>query len=96
MEKKIITKKDLVARISENQNKSKKEIDEIIQTFLEEIASEVSEGNKVNLSGFGIFEISERAARAGINPKTKEAIQIEASKSVKFKVSKNLKELVQK
>ncbi|WP_240531995.1 HU family DNA-binding protein [[Mycoplasma] mobile] len=94
MEKQIITKKDLIATIAENQNKSKKEVEEIVNAFLEEISSELVADKKINLSSFGIFEISERAARSGINPKTSEIIQIKATKSVKFKVSKSLKDQV--
>lgn len=56
----------------------------------------LSEGKTVDLAGFGKFEITERKAREGINPLTKEKIQIEASKSVKFKISKALKEAVNK
>lgn len=65
-------------------------VDAVFSTIL----SQLSEGNTVDISGFGKFEVRTRAARPGFNPRTKEAIEISASKSVGFKASKALKEAV--
>ena len=63
---------------------------EAVETVFTEIAKALAEGNTVEISGFGKFEVTERSARTGINPATKEKIEIPASKSVKFKPSKAL------
>ena len=75
---------------------TKKDITEVVDLALTQIFEGLSEGKTVDLAGFGKFEITERKAREGINPLTKEKIQIEASKSVKFKIAKALKEAVNK
>lgn len=67
---------------------------EAVETVFTEIAKALAEGNTVEISGFGKFEVTERSARTGINPATKEKIEIPASKSVKFKLSKALKDQV--
>ena len=82
-----LTKKDIISNIAEDSHLTKKDITEVVG---------LSEGKTVDLAGFGKFEITERKAREGINPLTKEKIQIEASKSVKFKIAKALKEAVNK
>ena len=65
-----------------------------VETVFNVITKALSEGNKVDISGFGKFEVSERAERNGINPSTKETITIAATKTPKFKASKALKEAV--
>lgn len=67
---------------------------EAVETVFTEIAKALAEGNTVEISGFGKFEVTERSARTGINPATKEKIEIPASNSVKFKPSKALKDQV--
>ncbi len=93
-----ITKKDLVAKVSEKQDGmfTLKTIESILNESLAVISEYLEEGETVDLSGFGKFEIVERNERNGINPATKERIVIPASKSVKFKPAKQLKERVNK
>ncbi|MEG1475857.1 MAG: HU family DNA-binding protein [Longicatena sp.] len=90
----ILNKKALVDLVAEKLEITKKDATVAVETVFEEIASTLSKGNKVDISGFGKFEISERPARMGINPATKEPLQIKASKSPKFKAAKALKEAV--
>ena len=89
-----LTKKDIVNNIAEETGFTKKEITEIVNSALNQINDALVDGQEVDLAGFGIFSIAERAARQGINPLTKEKITISASKNVKFKVAKALKEAV--
>ncbi len=91
-----LTKKDIIANIAADSTSTKKEITEIVDSTLTQIFDALKDGKSVDLAGFGKFEITERKAREGFNPLTKEKIQIEASKSVKFKVAKALKEAVNK
>ena len=91
-----LTKQDIISNIAEDSHLSKKDITEVVDLALTQIFEGLSEGKTVDLAGFGKFEITERKAREGFNPLTKEKIQIEASKSVKFKVAKALKEAVNK
>lgn len=91
-----LTKKDIISNIAEESNLTKKEVTEIVDSTLSQIFTALEQGKTVDLAGFGKFEITERKAREGFNPLTKEKIQIEASKSVKFKVAKALKEAVNK
>ncbi|PPE04995.1 DNA-binding protein HU-beta [Entomoplasma ellychniae] len=87
-----MTKKELVTEILSNENISKVECEAIVDSLFELIAQELVSGNEVSIAGFGKFTISERAAREGINPLTKEPIKIASSKSAKFKPAKQLKE----
>ncbi len=91
-----VTKKDIISKVSDQTGETKKDITTVVEAVLNEISNSIVEGDTVDLAGFGKFEVSERAARAGINPATKEKIEIAASKSVKFKVAKALKEAVNK
>lgn len=89
-----ITKKLLVAEVAEKTGVSKKQTEEFLTALTTVIKDNLKEGNKVDLSGFGKFEVKARKPRNGINPKTKETIKIPASKSVGFKAAKALKDLV--
>ena len=84
----------LVDAISAKTELSKKDIELVIDTMVEEITKQMQAGNKVTLTGFGTFRISERASRVGINPQTKESIQIPAMRVPKFTAGKTLKEAV--
>ena len=66
--------------------------DKALKSVFEAIKNEVASGNKVDIAGFGSFQIADRAARTARNPKTGEAIQVAAKKAVKFKVSKTFKD----
>ena len=91
-----MNKTELVAKTQENIdiNVSKKDLTTIIDGVIKSITDELIAGGKVQLVGFGTFEVVERAAREGRNPLTGEALHIEASKAPKFKPGKALKDAV--
>ncbi|MDO4555927.1 MAG: HU family DNA-binding protein [Lachnospiraceae bacterium] len=89
-----MNKTELVAAIAEKTELSKKEAEKALKAFTDVIAEELAKGEKIQLVGFGTFEVSERAAREGRNPMTGETIQIAASKTPKFKAGKALKDQV--
>lgn len=90
----ILNKKALVDSVSDKLEMTKKDAAIAIDTVFEEIVKTLSDGGKVDISGFGKFEVSERAARKGINPATKEPLDIPASRSPKFKAAKAFKDAV--
>ena len=83
---------DLVEKIAEKNAISKAEANRILGTVIEEVMAAVKAGESLTLVGFGTFEVRERAERQGINPRTREAITIAASKSIVFKPGKALKD----
>ena len=85
---------ELIAAVAEAANLSKKDTEAALKAFTEVVAEELKNGGKVQLVGFGTFEVGERAAREGRNPKTGETMTIEASKAPKFKAGKALKDAV--
>ena len=85
---------ELVAAMAEKTQLSKKDADLALKAFIDVVSEEMQKGEKVQLVGFGTFEVSERAAREGRNPQTGETMTISASKSPKFKAGKALKDLV--
>ena len=91
-----MNKTELIAKVQENINieVSKKDLTTILDGIIDTIKTNVASGEKIALAGFGTFEAVERAARKGRNPKTSEEIMIPASKSPKFKASKNFKDVV--
>ncbi len=89
-----MNKAELVAAMSEKSELSKKDVEKALKAFTDVVAEELKKGEKIQLVGFGTFEVSERAARTGLNPRTKETIEIAASKAPKFKAGKALKDLV--
>ena len=89
-----MNKTELVAAMAEQTNLSKKDVEAALKAFIDVVAEELKKGEKVQLVGFGTFEVSERAAREGRNPQTGETMQIKASKTPKFKAGKALKDLV--
>lgn len=89
-----MNKAELVAAIAEQANISKKDAEAAMNAFIHTVISEVADGRKIQLIGFGTFEASERAAREGRNPQTGEAITIPASVVPKFKPGKAFKEAV--
>ncbi len=91
-----MTKADFIASVAEKAGLSKKDAAAAIAAVTASIAEAVAEGEKVSLVGFGTFEVSERAERIGRNPRTNEQVTIPASKSVKFKAGKALKDAVNK
>jgi nucleoid DNA-binding protein len=91
-----INKNSLIDKIATKADLSKKDVETVIETMLDEITNELRQGNKVTLTGFGAFKVSNRAAREGINPQTKAKIQIPAMVVPKFTCGKALKEAVKK
>ncbi len=89
-----MTKQELCAAIAEKAEITKKDAEASLNAFTEVVTEELKKGEKIQLVGFGTFEVSERAARVGRNPQTKEEIQIPASKAPKFKAGKALKDAV--
>ena len=89
-----IKKNQLAQRLAEKLGVTKKQGGDFLDAFTEEITSLMRKGEKVNITGFGIFKVADRKAREGINPKTGERIHIAASKKPKFTAGKALKEAV--
>ncbi len=89
-----VKKNQFVQTLAEKMNIQKKQAGEFLEIFIEEITKIMKKGDKLNLSGFGIFKVADRKAREGRNPRTGETIQIKASKKAKFVPSKALKEAV--
>ena len=91
-----MNKAELVSVVAEKAGISKKNTERAVNAVIEAIGDALVGGDKVQLAGFGVFEVKERAARVGRNPKTKESINIPASKVPSFKAGKVLKESVAK
>lgn len=91
-----MNKAELIAKTAEKAGLSKKDSEKAVNAALETITEALAEGEKVQLVGFGMFEVKARAARMGRNPKTKEQIAIPASKAPVFKAGKVLKATVAK
>ena len=91
-----MNKTELVAEIAEKADLSKKDAEAAVRAFTDTVADALKSGDKVQLVGFGTFEVSERAARTGRNPQTGAEIKIKASKAPKFKAGKALKDAVNK
>jgi len=89
-----MNKAELINVVSEAAEVSKKDAETVITATLDAITDALKEGEKVQLVGFGSFEVKKRAARVGRNPKTKEPIEIPASKVPVFKAGKVLKDIV--
>ena len=91
-----MNKTDLVAAIADDAGISKKDAEGALKAFIDAVTKELKKSGKVQLVGFGTFEVAKRAARSGVNPLTKEPMNIPASKAPKFKAGKALKEAVNK
>ncbi len=89
-----MNKTELVAAVAEKAEISKKDAEKAVKALVDTITAELVKGEKVQVVGFGTFEVSERAAREGRNPRSGETVTIEASKSPKFKAGKALKDAV--
>lgn len=91
-----MNKTELIAVAAENAGISKKDTERVLNAAIDAITAALVAGDRVQLSGFGIFETKDREARIGRNPHTKEAIEIPATRVPAFKASKNLKDAVGK
>jgi DNA-binding protein HU-beta len=89
-----MNKTELVSAIAEKTELSKKDAEKALKAFTEVVAEELKKGEKIQLVGFGTFEVAERPAREGRNPRTGETMTIAASKSPKFKAGKALKDSI--
>jgi DNA-binding protein HU-beta len=89
-----VNKADLVTKIAEKSELTKKDAEKALNAFVDAVQEALKQGDKVQLVGFGTFEVRERAERKGRNPQTKEEITIPASKAPVFKAGKALKDLV--
>ena len=89
-----MNKAELVAAMAEQAGLSKKDAEAALKAFTDVVSDELKNGGKVQLVGFGTFEVAERAARTGQNPQTGKAIEIPASKAPKFKAGKALKDSI--
>ena len=91
-----MNKTELVAAVAEKTGLTKKDAERVVTTTIETITETLVKGEKVQVSGFGIFEVKAREARVGRNPRTKETIQIPATRLPAFKAAKALKDTVAK
>ena len=91
-----MNKADLIAAIAAKTGDTKKVAEASVNAFVDVVTETLKQGDKVQLVGFGSFEVRKRAARKGRNPQTKEEIKIPASKAPVFKAGKALKDLVNK
>ena len=91
-----MNKSELVSAVAEKAEITKKDAEKFIQTFVDVVTDELAKGGKVQLVGFGTFDVAERKAREGRNPQTGAPMKIEASKAPRFKVGKALKDAVNK
>ena len=91
-----MNKTEVIAAVAEKAEFSKKDAEKAVKAFTDAVAEELAKGGKVQLVGFGNFEVSERPAREGRNPRTGETMTIAASKTPKFKPGKALKDEINK
>lgn len=91
-----MNKTELVAAVAAKAELSKKDADAAVAAVIDAITGALADGEKVSLVGFGTFDVKTRAARTGLNPRTKEKIKIKASKAPGFKAGKALKDAVNK
>lgn len=87
---------ELITEMSQKTGITKKDTEASLVAFMDTVMETLASGEKVGLVGFGTFEVSERAEREGINPKTKERILLPSSKTPKFRASKVFKDLLNK
>lgn len=93
---KSVTKADLITDMANGGGITKAQADLALQALTKAVKQALSKGNKVTLVGFGTFLVAKRAARSGVNPQTKKKITIPASRAVKFKAGKAMKDAVNK
>ena len=89
-----MNKTELIAAVAEKAEISKKDAEKAVKAFTDVVSEELVNGGKIQLVGFGTFEVSERPAREGRNPRTGETMTIADTKTPKFKVGKALKDMV--
>ncbi len=87
-----MTKAELIESIASKVDLQRATAERVVNTLFDDVVQALKQGDKVNISGFGAFSVSARNARTGRNPKTGETIEIAASRAVKFKAGKTLKD----
>jgi nucleoid DNA-binding protein len=87
-----VTKKELIDRIAKSTQAKRVTVKRIIQTFLDEMTTELSRGNRIEFRDFGVFETRTRASRVAQNPKTLQRVDVPAKKTVKFKMGRLMKD----
>ncbi len=87
-----VTKKELIDRISDGLGYKRVQVKRIVQQFLDEIISELGQGNRLEFRDFGVFETKQRKARRAQNPKTLEPVEVPEKRTVKFKVGRRMKQ----
>lgn len=90
-----ITKRDAVERIAERTGLKKTDVKAVLQEFLDEIVTELGQGNRLEFRDFGVFEVRERKARTAQNPKTLEPVPVPAKNTVKFKPGRKMKDVLE-
>ena len=88
-----MNKSEFISAVAEKSGLSKVDAKKAVEAFVDTVSNELKEGGKVALLGFGSFSVSEKAARKGVNPKTKETIEIAARKAVKFKAGERANQI---
>jgi integration host factor subunit beta len=91
-----MTKADLVERVAQEADMTKKDAEQLVEIIFESIVSTLNKGEKIELRGFGSFRVRERNARKGRNPKTGTAVNIPAKRVAYFKPGKELKDIINK
>ncbi len=89
-----MNKSELVASMAEKTGLKKVDVEKVLKAFTETVTDELKKGEKIQLVGFGTFEVAERPAREGRNPRTGATMKIKASKAPKFKAGKALKDAI--
>jgi integration host factor subunit beta len=89
------TKKDLIDRIAEETNQKRPVVKATVQSFLDNVIRELSDGNRLEFRDFGVFELRDRAPRLAQNPRTLERVPVPAKKTVKFKVGRLMREAIE-
>ena len=89
-----MTKQTLIETLANRTNMSKNQIEHVLSTMVELVGSTIKKGEKVSITGFGTFDLGNRAARRGVNPQTGADIQIPAMPMPRFRAGKRLKEVV--
>ncbi len=89
-----MTKQQLITEMSTKAEMTKLDTEKVLKAFIDTVTETLAKGEKIQLVGFGSFEVVERASREGRNPATGESMHIESSKAPKFKFAKNIKDIV--
>ncbi|MEQ8830889.1 MAG: integration host factor subunit beta [Alphaproteobacteria bacterium] len=87
-----MTRSDLIARIAQNRGLFQRDVERVVATVFEEVTNALSRGDRVELRGFGAFSVKDRDARTGRNPRTGEAVDVDAKSVPFFKTGKQLRE----